>query len=254
MADAASAAAATAMPAPSFDHSYNQSHANSAEADGHRNNPSASISMSGQFDIFEWHPAYQSCQKYFLDHAQHENSVQAVAALININLPFQWSSDPVFSFAATSSRAQSPSVQFNAYARQTLSPSSPRRSATNNWVSLIPFIRRLIITGFDREAVLHGFFGDDWRKGIGPLQECERRNYLFAAKSGGWAKVKHQYDMSPRETVPFMQPPQNIKNEEIEAAEKSWSQWLALEDWMVGPRAPEQMEDYTRDDQRSSMH
>jgi hypothetical protein len=23
------------------------------------------------FDIFEWYPRYQSCQRYFLDHAQH---------------------------------------------------------------------------------------------------------------------------------------------------------------------------------------
>ena len=97
----------------------------------------------------------------------------------------------------------------------------------------MPFIRRLVVTGFDKDAVLHGFFGDDWRKGVGPIQECERRNYLFAAKSGGWGQVKAQYDMGSQETVPFLQPPQNIDIAEIESAEKLWSQWLAVEDWMV---------------------
>lgn len=120
-------------------------------------------------------------------------------------------------------------------------------------MSLVPFIRRLIVTGFDRDAVLHGFFGDDWRKGVGPIQECERRNYLFAAKSGGWGQVKAQYDMNPQETVPFLQPPQNVDLAEIENAEKLWSQWLAVEDWMVGPRAPESMHDYSRSEARSSQ-
>ena len=74
----------------------------------------------------------------------------------------------------------------------------------------MPFIRRLVVTGFDKDGILHGFFGDEWRKGVGPVQECERRNYLFAAKSVGWAKVKYQYDISPHETVPFMKPLQNV--------------------------------------------
>ena len=29
-------------------------------------------SSEPHFDIFDWHPAYQSCQRYFLDHAQHD--------------------------------------------------------------------------------------------------------------------------------------------------------------------------------------
>src|SRR5262249_15556058 len=49
------------------------------------------------FDIFDWHPAYQSCQKYFIDHAQHDSYVQALAALLNICLPFQWMQNPVVS-------------------------------------------------------------------------------------------------------------------------------------------------------------
>ncbi len=54
--------------------------------------------------------------------------------------------------------------------------------------------------------------------------------------------MKRDYDMLPMETVPFMRPLQGPVIAEIEAAEKSWSEWLAMEDWMVGPRAPESME------------
>ncbi|KAF2840725.1 hypothetical protein M501DRAFT_990685 [Patellaria atrata CBS 101060] len=201
-----------------------------------------------QFDIFEWHPAYQSCQRYFLDHAQHDGTVQAVAALVNITLPFQWSTSPVFSASTTPPHSTGPAAYPMPWAPRPVPSSShlPRPghpSSVINWVSLVPYIRRLVVTGFDTSGILHGFFGDDWRKGIGPLQECERRNYLFAAKSVGWAKVKFQYDMSPHEAVPFLKPLQNVKLEEIEGAEKTWSQWLAMEDWMVGPRAPETMDE-----------
>jgi hypothetical protein len=103
----------------------------------------------------------------------------------------------------------------------------------------VPYIRRLIVTGYDNPAILHGFFGDDWRTGIGTLHEAERRNYLFAAKSGGWAAVKKEYDIPPMETVPFMRPLQGALDTEIKAAERTWSEWLAMEDWMVGPRAPD---------------
>ncbi|KAF2490784.1 hypothetical protein BU16DRAFT_530404 [Lophium mytilinum] len=200
----------------------------------------AGMTGDPQFDIFEWHPAYQSCQRYFLDHAQHDASVQAVAALVNICLPFQWSDNPVANSQGPSPHAAGPGAYNMPWPRHGPVPSHPQqRPSVPMWVSLVPYIRRLIVTGFDREGVLHGFFGDDWRKGIGPVQECERRNYLFAAKSVGWAKVKYQYDMSPHESVPFLRPLQNVQLAEIEGAEKTWSQWLAMEDWMVGPRAPE---------------
>lgn len=45
--------------------------------------------------------------------------------------------------------------------------------------------------------------------------------------------------MADGQTVPFLQPPREVKAEELEAAEGSWSEWLAFEDWMVGPRAME---------------
>ncbi|KAF2431864.1 hypothetical protein EJ08DRAFT_586598 [Tothia fuscella] len=191
-----------------------------------------------QFEIFEWHPAYQSCQRFFLDHAQHEAMVQAVAAFVNICLPFQWQDSPIVNSTIYNPPPAGPGPYNLPYPRHTNNHAPARTSAQSiPWVSLIPFIRRLVVTGFDKEGILHGFFGDEWKKGVGPLQECERRNYLFAAKSVGWAKVKYQYDISPNETVPFMKPLQDVKLEEIEGAEKTWSQWLAMEDWMLGPRS-----------------
>jgi hypothetical protein len=189
------------------------------------------------FDVFAWHSAYQSCLKYFLDRSQHEVTVQAVAALINIRLPFQWAQNPVM----TSNRYSpggipSPGSYASPYARHGV---APQAHAGASWVSLLPYIRRLVATGFDADGILHGFFGDDWRRGVGDLQEVERRNFLFTAKSVGWAKVKYQYDMPPDELAPFIRPLQNVKIEEIENAEKEWSKWLAMEDWMVGPRDPD---------------
>ena len=207
----------------------------------HHNSFPSIMSDATNFDIFEWHPAYQSCQQFFLDRAQHEGTVQAVSALVNICLPFQWPQDPVPSSSAYAPHATAPGAFPLPYGRS--GPVTPTRVASSPFVSLVPFVRRLVVTGFDNDGILHGFFGDDWRKGIGPIQECERRNYLFAAKSVGWAKVKYQYDISPHETVPFLRPLQKVQLAEIENAEKMWSQWLAMEDWMVGPRAPETMED-----------
>jgi len=113
------------------------------------------------------------------------------------------------------------------------------------YVSLHPFIRRLVATGFDYRAVLHGWFGDDWEAGIGPLHEQERRNYLFAAKSGGWRFVKHTYDQVHDESVPYVMPLRNKRDHgdfdidaDVEMAEEVWSKWLAMEDWMLGSREP----------------
>ena len=200
-----------------------------------------------QFEIFEWYPRYQSCQRYFIDHAQHSSPVQAVAAFINISLPFQRLPNPVMNFASSRSTnlpgpsSFSPNHGF-AFPSDVPPPMHQSSSAQgSSLISLIPYLRRLVVTGMDFPGVLHGFFGDDWSPGIGALHEQERRNYLFAAKSGGWASVKKDYDMLPLETVPFLRPLQGPVDTEILAAEKSWSEWLAMEDWMVGPRAPDSM-------------
>lgn len=240
----------------------------------------APLTTDPNFDILDWHPAYQSCQRYFLDHAQHEPATQALAALINIRLPFQYLNNPIASSTpgnhASSSlhspsqpppQQQQPNYQFNFPRPTTLnanstttnptnqptsnsnnptSPSTRSRSSsaqpTQPFISLIPYLKRLVITGFDKPPILHGLFGDDYPRGILPHLDCERRNYLFAAKHGGWRSCKKQYDMGSGmggdECVPFMKPLDEAKVEELMAAEKAWSQWLAMEDWMVGPRAP----------------
>ncbi|KAH8733276.1 hypothetical protein BGZ61DRAFT_473985 [Ilyonectria robusta] len=180
--------------------------------------------QESQFDIFDWYPKFQSCQRYFLDHAQFSGPVQAVGALVNILLPFQKPSPP----SPTPTRSAPPPATS---ARATGAVPGPQ-------VSLVPYIRRLVVTGFDSPAVLHGFFGDDWLQGIGAVHETERRNFLFAAKSDSWLGVKSHYDMADGQTVPFLRPLQHVTEEEIRGAESNWSEWLAMQDWMLGPRAP----------------
>lgn len=192
--------------------------------------PSGSRSSRPEFDILLWYPKHQSCQRYFLDSAQHLPEVQAFASFINILLPFQREPNPVQSYTGRRSSSKS-----NDWAAEPSASKSPA-GATN--VSLIPYIRRLVVCGMDIPPILQGFFGRDWQAGVGPQREQERRNYLFAAKSGGWAAVKRDYDMLPLETVPFMQPLKDPTDGELSAAEEKWSEWLALEDWMVGSRAP----------------
>ncbi|KAF4120159.1 Conserved hypothetical, protein [Geosmithia morbida] len=171
-----------------------------------------------QFDIFEWYPRFQSCLRFFLDHGQHTESVQAVAAFINIRLPYQKTTPRATVAAAPST---------------TTAPSSSDPSVT----LVIPYIRRLVATAFDSPAVLHGFFGDEWTEGVGPIHDSERRNYLFAAKSDSWLAVKSHYDMDDEQTIPFLRPLQNVSLAEIEGAETGWSDWLAMQDWMLGPRS-----------------
>lgn len=94
-------------------------------------------------------------------------------------------------------------------------------------------------TGFDKPEILHGWFGDDWAAGVAPLHEQERRNFMFAAKSGGWAAVKSSYDVGPDEFVPYLKPLGATDDTEISLAESVWSKWLCMEDWMLGTRAPD---------------
>ena len=195
---------------------------------------------ASQFDIFEWYPRYQSCQKYFLDHSQHSVPVRALAAFINILLPCQRQPNPIVNSSSLSSPSPTPAA--SAAAGPSSRPAypfpgpNPTPQSPSVTVSLIPYVRRLVATGMDFPGVLHGFFGDDWASGIGSLHEQERRNFLFAAKSGGWASVKRDYDMGDLETVPFLRPLQGISVREVEAAESAWSDWLWHEDWMIGTR------------------
>ena len=73
------------------------------------------------------------------------------------------------------------------------------------------------------------------------MHEIERRNYLFAAKSASWMEVKQAYDGAQDETVPFLSSLKDPSEKEIQNAEATWSEWLAMQDWMIGPRAPDAM-------------
>jgi hypothetical protein len=181
--------------------------------------------------MFVWYGKFQSCLRYFLDHAQYEGPIQATAALVNIQLPFQKPQYPILSSrpAGSPSAVPPPSVRGGA--------SIPVLNPSSSFGTLIPYIRRLVATGFDYPGVMHGFFGDDWVAGIGHLHEVERRNYLFAAKSGSWLDVKGHYDMGEGQSIPFLRPLQNVTEREILSAESNWSDWLAMQDWMVGPRS-----------------
>ncbi|KAK2065640.1 hypothetical protein LY76DRAFT_217926 [Colletotrichum caudatum] len=209
------------------------------------NGPPFQPFQESQFDIFEWYPQFQSCLRYFLDHAQYNGPIQAVAAFVNIQLPFQKTHNPVLSSKHTGPNSPAgtgvgPGSSTPSTARATGKMPFGAQLPTSTHTTLTPYIRRLVATGFDYPAVLHGFFGDDWVGGIGPMHEAERRNYMFAAKSETWLKVKSHYDMDGEQQVPFLRPLSNVTEEEIQSAEAQWSEWLAMQDWMLGPRAPEQ--------------
>ncbi|KAI1175463.1 hypothetical protein F4777DRAFT_326690 [Nemania sp. FL0916] len=198
--------------------------------------------QDSQFDILQWYPHFQSCVRYFLDRAQHDGPVQAVAAFVNIRLPFQNPQSPITSSRQPVSPSALPSASSSAAGQFANLPQSCPA------ISLTPYIRRLVATGFDFDGVLHGFFGDDWASGIGHLHEVERRNYLFAAKASHWLDVKSQYDMPDGQTIPFLRPLQRVTEEEILNAETDWSQWLAMQDWMIGPRNPENIPPNVKDE------
>lgn len=200
--------------------------------------------QENQFNLFTWHPKYVDCQRYFLDHAQYTRPVQTVAAFVNIQLPYQKGETPLS--PPTASASSSPPTGYDPQAPQLYgSPVSSSKAAGKAAVrepllpktSLVPFIRRLVATGFDNPGTLHGFFGDEWREGVGEMHEIERRNFLFAAKSDTWLKVKAHYDMPDGQIIPFLRPLARVMEKEIQCAEHDWSQWLAMQDWMLGPRA-----------------
>jgi hypothetical protein len=223
--------------------------------------------------LSDWHPAHQSCQRYFVNQAQHSPWVQAIAAFVNIRLPFQWHDRPLSHLPDKDrSPASSPAQDATAFGaaaavaslagapqqppEQQRPPGQPKQGRP--FLSLIPYIRRLVVTGNDTDVVLNCFFGSDWARGVGPQVRVERRNYMFLAKSAGWGTVKQHYDGGGQggggpggggggvggsgtrgdEAVPFMAPLNNVLLGEIQSSERAWSDWLAMEDWMLGPRRP----------------
>ncbi|KAJ5372349.1 hypothetical protein N7517_004355 [Penicillium concentricum] len=177
------------------------------------NNPEAQSVLNDEFgriDPTGWFPHYKNCVQHFVDYSQHTPQVQAITAFINIRLPCQHPSES-----------------------SAVSPSTP-----SSFISLRPYIRRLIVTAQDSPAVMQGFFGGDWEAGVGCIYKQERVNYLFTAKSSGWASTKAAYDISPDEGTPFLRPLRDPSEDEIRVAEARWSEWLAMEDWMIGTRSP----------------
>lgn len=177
------------------------------------------VADHGKLNPSEWFPIYRRCIEHFVTVAQHRPLAQSLAAHINILLPCQRSTDGILNLSESSS-------------------SSNLLHARQEIFSLVPYIRRLVATATDTPTIMQELFGPDWHQGVGTIVAEERVNYLFAAKSGGWLKTKAQYDMLPYETIPFLKPLREPQEEELRAAEARWSEWLAMEDWMVGPRSP----------------
>lgn len=103
-------------------------------------------------------------------------------------------------------------------------------------VSPIPYIRRLVVTGLASPSVMSFFFSEQWKLGVGHIVQAERQNFLLVAKSESWLSVKSHYDICEEQSVPFLVPLQYIMEPEIQSAEACWSEWLAMQDWMLGPR------------------
>ncbi|CAI7669883.1 unnamed protein product [Penicillium bialowiezense] len=202
-------------PAPRSDRGAERISDRRERSDERLNNPEVQSILSdsdfGRIDPTGWYPRYKNCVQHFIDHSQHTPAVQSIAAFINIRLPCQHPSESYLS------SSESGSLPF---------------------VSLRPYIRRLIVTAQDSPSILQGFFGGDWEAGIGCIYKQERANYLFTAKSSGWAATKAAYDISPDEQTPFLRPLRDPSEDEIRVAEARWSEWLAMEDWMVGARTP----------------
>lgn len=188
--------------------------------------------QEGGFDTVNWYRHYIQCHEYFLDQAQHDFYVQAVAAFINIQLPYQRQPYPVNRASVAWSKGNLENRPQNEDERYP--PGYPQP------VSLLPYLKRLIVTGHDDPRILGLWFGANWRQGVGVMHEMERRNYLFASKSKEWLDVKKYYDDSPaaEQSTPYMIPIPKIEEIELTAADEAWSSWMAMQDWVIGPRTP----------------
>lgn len=165
---------------------------------------------------------------HFIHYAQYCRSVQALAAFINVHLPFQ--RQPCIRVKTDSGGIQQQQGADNVCNGFLGTPLHP--------VSAVPYIRRLVATGFDSPSVLCTIFGEHWNAGIGHILHFERRNYLFAAKSDCWLSVKLHYDMAAGQEIPTLGVPEATEWQ-LGDAEQKWSQWLAMQGWMLGPRAPD---------------
>jgi len=106
--------------------------------------------VSPHVDPTEWFPHYRNCVSHFVNVAQHTAFVQALAAFLNIHLPYQKTSDRDTRLSDRSTRQ----------------PEAASRSISSAPISLIPYIRRLVVTATDTPSILHRFFGEEWNAGL----------------------------------------------------------------------------------------
>lgn len=188
------------------------------------NVPNHGSTAEYKFDLFEWYPKFLVCHQYFLDRGQHEHGIQALAEFLNIQLP--WHKQP---YPVNSAAVATPCEYAN---RPRVEPGYPVH------VSLIPYIRRLVATGYDDEKILRGFFGQEWKLGIGHMHEMERRNYMFACRSANFVDTKASYDVSPEETVPFLAQLKNVSPSELSHNIAAWEVWMTMRK-EVTPQRPD---------------
>ncbi|KAK4147147.1 uncharacterized protein C8A04DRAFT_24943 [Dichotomopilus funicola] len=140
-------------------------------------------------EITAWYARYNLCRTYFFDYTQYSEAVIALAEFLNIQLPHS-------------------------------------TRVARNQVKLRPYIRRLIVTGYDTEEVLSLWFGADWKGGVGRVLQQERLNYMLAAMSTSWFGVKQAYDFGPAQSVPFLK---ELEAPDIEALRRARDRWANMQ-------------------------
>ena len=135
----------------------------------HSSTQSAGVSIINGYNLFDetklkdWYSKYQSCQIYFINHAQHQSYVQIIATFTNIWLPFQRTQgliaaviDPKKSFITTPMDYPVP-LRVSIPTLHRLYP--PYGLATQEtvfpFVSLVLYIKRLIFSFFRDPSVVH---------------------------------------------------------------------------------------------------
>ena len=54
--------------------------------------------------------------------------------------------------------------------------------------------------------------------------------------------MKSAYNIGHEETVPFLAPLRGATEEELRHADRNWSEWIAMQDWMLGSRRPHSLD------------
>lgn len=105
-----------------------------------------------------------------------------------------------------------------------MSPSLTK-AAYYGWVSPVPYIRRLVVTGNDQNTNFLLWFGPNWERGMAMTIEHERRNMFLAARESTWLQVKESYDIGFDESVPYVCPRKPDDDEEWNRLGSYWYKW-----------------------------